>query len=620
MIDLMTTVNSLVEKYEIDDPDIRFEFTKLLVGRNWFGMKPIVEGDRIKIEEADWEKHLDEVNAFMAMYSQDSKLRKTHIFEKLKRTYPKTADLLQKYIDKSGIDDGIASTIAAFLGYYLVDELPQCIDAEIRDLLNYAFDDLQKKYSDVLADFINVTAEKHKTGYRNRYFMSNYSERTDTAYTPEEYMKMLYRLFNEKYIEKNKMYDRACRSKNYIDTWLFLSLHFVCAVRNTDLTAIPRPRLTRSPQDTLMLIKNDKFSDEMARAVLFSIVWNYEVFQPAPNKTKRFRNTPSLKMLIPTSAEVHMGKLFAIAEAHYQMVGEEDKPFIRAISEYKQITRYMGEEIGELFLEADFKTRSANKSFMQIIRDMTSDVIGSDEFNINGDILAALARSHKGSYGEFAKATQIYLKDAKMSGFSPEFVSKEMFERGVLSCVPSMLLKMITDGSYNDLKFIDQTKVLKALKMTPREVETTVKIAKVSIDNSVEIAKQIYRNYDKEGVLSILHQIANCKSPSKDGHLECIMPALMMDCPYPDRSSCISCEYSVTLKSTMGVLLNEVKRLKHESRNTQSVAIRNRDEALAMQVIIPAIDEIICNARALYGDDMANSLVDTIKEANNAKQ
>ena len=71
----------------------------------------------------------------------------------------------------------------------------------------------------------------------------------------------------------------------------------------------------------------------------------------------------------------------------------------------------MGDEISELFIEANFRSRSANKSFMQMIYIMTDQVNDSDndDFRVKGYILAALARSHKGGYGEFAKTTSIYL-------------------------------------------------------------------------------------------------------------------------------------------------------------------------------------------------------------------
>ena len=171
--------------------------------------------------------------------------------------------------------------------------------------------------------------------------------------------------------------------------------------------------------------------------------------------------------------------MFAIAEAHFQLSGEgSEKPLIRMINRYEQINRYMGEEIGNLFLESDFRSKAANKSYMQMIYILTDDILGvNDEFRVKGYMLAALARSHKGSYGDFAKTTSIYLKDAKMSGYTPEFVAKELFERGVLSVIPSMLLKMVAGEEYQKLSVESQTEMIKELNMSPMEIENTVAVS-----------------------------------------------------------------------------------------------------------------------------------------------
>ena len=34
------------------------------------------------------------------------------------------------------------------------------------------------------------------------------------------------------------MYEKAYESRNYADTWLYLSLHFICNLRRTDLEQI----------------------------------------------------------------------------------------------------------------------------------------------------------------------------------------------------------------------------------------------------------------------------------------------------------------------------------------------------------------------------------------------
>lgn len=116
-----------------------------------------------------------------------------------------------------------------------------------------------------MAEFINYVHDNTKTIYKNRYYMNNYTDNSDknSAYDPDNYLKILYHLYNKKYIEGNDMYAHAAGSKKYTDTWLFLSMHFLCALRNTDLVRIPHPRLTLAPKISWSRWKAEHFQRQM---------------------------------------------------------------------------------------------------------------------------------------------------------------------------------------------------------------------------------------------------------------------------------------------------------------------------------------------------------------------
>ena len=102
-------------------------------------------------------------------------------------------------------------------------------------------------------------------------------------------------------------------------------------------------------------------------------------------------------------------------------------------------------EIGELFIHSDFRARSANKSYLQAIFVMANPVLelrnDNEPLLTKGYMLAALAKkSQRGPMRSYAEMTATYLRDAKFSGLTPEFVMSELFERGVLSFIPAMLL------------------------------------------------------------------------------------------------------------------------------------------------------------------------------------
>ena len=86
------------------------------------------------------------------------------------------------------------------------------------------------------------------------------------AYDVDEYLELLYYLYNEDYIEDNEMYEKACESRNYADTWLYLSLHFICNLRQTDLEQIPHPKI-EDPETVLEKIRNRQLTPYEARSV-----------------------------------------------------------------------------------------------------------------------------------------------------------------------------------------------------------------------------------------------------------------------------------------------------------------------------------------------------------------
>lgn len=338
-----------------------------------------------------------------------------------------------------------------------------------------------------------------------------------------------------------------------------------------------------------------------------------------PNKTQRISGVASIKLHIPESVEVHIGTLFAIAEAHFQLAnGNSEKSLIRVITGYEQNNRYMGEEIGELFIESDFRSKAANKSYMQMIYLLTDDILGvNDEFRVKGYMLAALARSHKGSYGDFAKTTSVYLKDAKMSGYTPEFVARELFERGVLSVIPSMLLKMVVGEEYSNLSVENQTKMIQELNMSPAEVEKTISVMQKNMKHSTDIVKSLYNEHTEEEVLNILHNIGNGDAYSKTDSCMCLITAMGKMCPHLGHSNCPSCEYEISTKTTMFLMAREIHRLQELYKKTDNPVEKQRYKAIVKDIVAPSIEEMLTVMDDVYGPEAVETLEKIIMEGRN---
>lgn len=623
MIDFKEYAKQLEAKLNIDLNNFNEVFVQFLVDNEWFGIEPVWQDDILLVDTDDFTPYMERIRLFFDSYWLNTAEKNTLLFSMLKESFPDTEPKLLRFYNEYDFPDTIQYYLTSFLLKFLPKELCMMNDAEVQDLLTAAYNELIKQYGDILASFLRWLKDKYITRYLNDYFMSRRQDKSDSneAYDSEEYLELLYYLFNEEYIYENEMYAKAAASKNYIDTWLFLALHFICALRNTDIVRIHHPRLTMSAEDVLTKVTNGSFLDEDARLTLYSITWRLAALPLTPNKTARHSGISSIKFHVPESVEVHIGTLLAIAEAHRLIAGVPDEePLIRCISDYGRITRYMGDDIGALFLESNFRTRSANKSYLQSIYMLTDDILeNDDEFNVKGYILAALARSHKGSYGEFASTTSVYLKDAKLSGFTPEFVARELFERGVLSFIPSMLLKMITYGEYNKLPVQKQTELIQELNFSPKEVEDVVAVSNKARKQSAQLVSQILSDEENktDNILRILHRIGNGNAVSKQDECLCLVSAMKRFCPYAERSSCIGCEYEISTKSTVFLMISEYNRLLSLYQSATDEKIRNKYRALIKETVLPVMDEMLQCVKEQYGEEALYSLEKIIKENTN---
>lgn len=611
MVDLKDYIDGMIEMYAIPEKQEKRDITAFLVDNNWFGCEPVRTEGKMLLSEEQMEVLGPPLKVFLG-----EAMRSSYLADRLSERFPLTAKQFLNFCEEESLPESTRFYVLDFLLYRLEKDLVLCNDDDISGLLSCASMDLIKAHGDYLTFFMAWLRENVKTAYYRDYVMDKrYTmDIQNEAYDFGEYLELLFYLFNEDYIESHEMYKQAAGSKNYTDTWLYLSMHFICSLRYTDLKRIYHPDLPYYPEETLERISDGKFTENDARMVLLSITTRMCLLPFAPNKTDSANGVGAVKFTVPTSCEVHFGKLFALAEAHRQLDGTGDSPIIRKISTYAEITRYMGDEIGGLFLESDFRSRSATKSYLQSIYMLADDILeeSTEGPSVKGYILAALARSHKGSYGEFATTTFEYLKDAKFSGLTPEFIAFELLERGVLSFVPSMLLKIITDGEYAKLPVQKQTELVKALDLRPQEIESLV----VAVEKGRRQAEMVVSEIaaGEMDILEALHRIGSGQAFSKQADSLCLLTAINKMCPFAMKRQCVGCKYEVSTKSTLYLMIEEFNRLRELYKNSDDAHERNKYKKLITTLIVPKMDEMLYCIRRDYGDEAFEQYEIMIKE------
>lgn len=612
-VELVSCIEDVIKSLNMDTPQNRLKISQFFLDNNWFGIS--INMQDLSIDEGDADiivKHLKE-------YLSDS-YGLEGISKILRQKFPLTQEYFKSFAEEKELDPPIQFYIQDFLAYYLVKDLHWYLDSDLDTLIATATEALNKAYGQILLNFLKWLQEKNITRYKKTYTLTNrYTlEAQNSAYELDDYLELLYFLFNDDYIIKNKMLDLAAKSKNYADTWLYLALHFICALRMTDLERIGHPILTREPEDVLKAVENGSWSSSEARKTLLSITTRLTYLNITPNKTKGTANVSQLKFHIPESCQVLIGTLLAVCEAHYQINNKDssERPLVRKIADYSRIKRYMGDEIGAFFKERDFSSRSANKSYLQAVAMLADDVLEQkSELNIKGHFLAALARSHKGTYDEFAQTTTAYLKDAQLGQLKPEMVAKELFERGVLSMIPSMLLTIVTRGKYKELSPGQQTKMIKELNLSPSEIEKTLELSVQADTRSQKALKTVVEEQlNPEQLLKVCHRIGNGEAFSKQGESMCLLSALGKNCPFIERQHCVGCQYELQTKSTLLLLIGEFNRLNKQYHKVKSDLEKGKVRAILENQLKPCITEMLQALADSYGEQVLNDYEEIIKE------
>jgi len=591
----------------------REKVSEFLLDNEWFGVS--INLDDYTISEKDAEVLKNHIKDYLTTPPGIKSMEA--IFSK---KFPSTSELFNQFVKEQKLTKSDTFYLLDFLAYNLTKDLFLYSDSEVEKLVEVATENLTKLLGNVLIQFIKWLLNKGVTRYRVSFEMTKrYTiESTNGAYELDEYLELMYYLFNEDYIIKNDMLSKAANSKDYADTWLYLGLHFICALRTTDLERLGHPKLTREPLEVLEAVVDGTWSSSEARRTLLSITTRLTYLNLTPNKTKNASNVTQLKFHVPESCQVLIGTLLAICEAHFQLQipYNLESPLIRRIKTYEKITSYMGEEIGNLFLERNFSSRSANKSYLQSVAMLADDILeDKSELNIKGYFLAALARSHKGDFNEFAQTTTTYLKDAQLGQLKPEMVAKELFERGVLSMIPSMLLTIVTRGKYKELSPSQQTQMIKSLDLTPVEIEKTLELSIKADTRSQQALKILIENkVEPEQLLTICHRIGNGEAFSKQGESMCLLSALGKLCPYDDRQHCVGCQYELQTKSTLLLLIGEFNRLNKQYQKLKNKLERGKVRAILEQQIKPCLTEMLEALSEQYGEAVLSDYEDIIKE------
>ena len=550
----------------------------------WFGQVPA--GTGLEIMVPDYGGMRGAVCLWLEAYQKPPREKLELLLKQYQYRLPQTCALYRIFAETEDIADRpggwkildfILSSCDRELCLYSQDELDRIIE-ETRERLPTGNARLLAKF---------ITEEIRKGQYRYEIHSRRQNELKKDAYSLRDFSVMAYCVFNPDSWKENRLVEKAVSSRKNANLWLFTALHFFGAIRQSDLVRFPVPSLPCSKERLKTMVEDGTYRDEDARGVSEEFVLRLKYLPMHPSKTARYQGIPELKFYLPESLKTALGWILSVRLIHHR----EGEALVEPVQDLISGKRFFGEAFAEALGNRRFQTRRANKAYMQGIELVTEDEPGKPK----GYMLAALARSHKGGISSIPEMTDIYLKDAAFSGYRPEFILREMFERGIFGFIPAMMLERYAGDGYRTLDVSRQTDLIRSIGLDALQIEEVTLL----VETALEKARAVVTAIPEEGLGTALQRIANGAAASRQEETLCLRVAVGLSCVDPLRGGCIGCGYEIYTKAAFHLLMKEyvrISRLKKEAQGIEKSRLRN----LLLQGILPAVREMVVSLPLLY--------------------
>ena len=553
--------------------------------------------------------------------STDEKIR--FLADTLHSLFPVTARRLEAFFPECGILPRIRYRLLDWAVFALRREVHLLSSDEAGELVRQMDRDTSLEAVKAFCAFLEWMRVKHRDTCYSVTVIPPARRSTSSAgeaYGITVVAALYYYLFCNEAILQEDLIRRACESEASAHAWLYLSIHLVSALRDTDLERLLHPALPDPPQEVLQNIKAGSYGASVYTEAVHTTMKRLGYIHMEPNKTRHHKAVPELVLVIPQSLEPHFGRLFLACEAHLQLSGRPaDSPLFGKVTAYSRIRACLGENIGSLFKERDASPVALARSYMQCLETAGAASSASKGLAaVHGYMLASMARSHKGGPAGFAETTAAYLKDFGLGLISPQQTARELFDRGILSCLPSMLLDLITDGAFKTLDFSQQAEMLRSLGLSPLDVENTMGLVLKARERSRAALKEalsVYSPEERKGaVAKALARVAGYHAPSKQPDILCLMSALGRTCPEPEATNCLLCPFRIDTRAAVYHAAGELHRLLRLARQSVTPGERKKYTLLARQCLLPVIQLASDIIQQTYGQESSGFLLDLLHE------
>ena len=571
---------------------------------DWFGMKRRGKGDDIEVILTP--KAQEALSLWLKGYKQKAEVKTALLMDTYKDKYPRTVSTLMKYIGDRDIQgENYVYQALDFLLFTIVSDDEVFDDEKSQLLLQKGVDELSLAAGRFISDFISEV-NKHTGKWEYRFEKRKLVSNND-AYDFRSFAVMAYCVFNAESWNANGMIEKAVVDERSADLWLWTALHFVAALRSSDIKRLPAPMDIEDHNDVIAGLFAGEY-EEMAEETARQWCMQIQFMTTVPSKTSGHSGVPNIKVFIPESLMVPFGVMLLVNRVHHK----SDEQLLTVKNEFYLLKGFFGDRFIEACGGRRFSSRRANKAYLQGI-----EALGSDGTNAKGYMLAALARSHKGGIGSLPETTDVYLRDENFSGYKPEFILREMFERGIFGFIPVMLLRSYDEENFLKLDVHSQTQLIKQIGLDGYQLERitdTVDQALVRVKECT--AAYVLNHYvsgAREAAGGLLEKLVAECAPAKQPEFFCLRIAAGDKCACPDRGSCLGCGYEIYTKASLHIVAKEFRRLYKAKEDAHGLE-EERCRKLLEKVLVPAITQMLASMKTLYKCGMEENIMMDILE------
>ena len=571
---------------------------------DWFGMKRRGKGDDIEVILTS--RAQEALALWLKGYRQEAGVKTALLMDTYKDKYPRTVSELMKHIGNGGIqDENYVYQTLDFLFFTIESDDEVFDDEKSQQLLQKGVEELSLAAGTFISDFIS-DVNKHTGKWEYRFEKRKLISNND-AYDFKSFAVMAYCVFNTESWTANSMIEKAVVDERSADLWLWIALHFVAALRSSDIMRLPAPMDIEDHNDVIAGLLSGDY-EEMAEEVARQWCMQIQFMMTVPSKTSGHNGVPNIKVFIPESLIVPFGVMLLVNRIHHKSKDQ----LLTVNNEFYLLKGFFGDRFMEACGGRRFSSRRANKAYLQGI-----EALGSDGTNAKGYMLAALARSHKGGIGSLPETTDVYLRDENFSGYKPEFILREMFERGIFGFIPVMLLRSYDEENFLKLDVHSQTQLIKSIGLDGYQLECitdTVDQALIRVKECT--AAYVLNHYvsgDREAIGGLLGKLVAECAPAKQSEFFCLRIAAGDKCACPDRGSCLGCGYEIYTKASLHIVAKEFRRL-YKAKEDADGFEAERCRSLLEKVLVPAISQMLASMKALYKTSMEENIMMDILE------